>query len=53
MNMGLDVAQGKYIGIIESDDFAELEMFEKLYRLAELHRIEVVNCLLYTSIQKN
>lgn len=42
MNLGLDMARGKYIGIVESDDFVELDMFEKLYRLAELHQTEVV-----------
>ena len=30
MNRGFDLATGEYIGIIESDDYAELDMFEKL-----------------------
>ena len=30
MNMGLDFAQGKYIGIVEPDDFVSINMFEKL-----------------------
>lgn len=48
MNLGLDMAKGKYIGIVESDDFADLEMFEKLYRFAELHEAEVVKGDYYT-----
>ena len=29
MNQGFDMASGEYIGILESDDFAELTMYEK------------------------
>ena len=35
MNRGFDAATGEYIGIIESDDYAELDMFEKLYNSAK------------------
>lgn len=35
MNMGLNAATGEYIGIIESDDFADKNMFEDLYKLAK------------------
>ena len=42
MNKGLERARGEYIGIVESDDFAELEMFEKLYSLAKKHDADVV-----------
>ena len=31
MNRGFDMAEGEYIGIVESDDYAEPDMFEKLY----------------------
>ncbi|MBP3686953.1 MAG: glycosyltransferase [Alphaproteobacteria bacterium] len=31
MNIGLDNATGEYIGIVESDDFIDSEMFEFLY----------------------
>lgn len=34
MNTGLDRAEGAYIAIIESDDFAEPDMLEKLYQAA-------------------
>ena len=42
MNKGLDAAQGKYIAILESDDYFELDALEKLYQAAETHDAEVV-----------
>lgn len=46
MNLGLKAANGKYIGIIETDDYADLNMFEQLYLAAEKNRVDVVksNC---------
>ncbi len=34
MNLGLDVAAGDYIGIVETDDFVEKDMFSRLYDIA-------------------
>ena len=34
LNRALDLATGEYIGIVESDDYIELNMFEKLYSIA-------------------
>ena len=31
VNAGIDAARGEYIGIVESDDFIEPDMYEKLY----------------------
>ena len=42
MNVGFDAACGEYIGIVESDDFAELEMFEVLYNIAYEYDADVV-----------
>lgn len=42
MNVGLDNAKGEYIGIIESDDFANLDMFKTLYNTAKKYDVEVV-----------
>ena len=42
MNMGLDCAKGEYVGILESDDFAETDMFESLYEMAKGADVDVV-----------
>ena len=42
MNRGFDAATGEYIGIIESDDYAELDMFENLYQTAKKDDLDVV-----------
>ncbi len=40
MNRGFDLASGEYIGIVESDDYAELDMFEKLYNCAKENELD-------------
>lgn len=35
MNRGFQAAQGKYIAILESDDYIELDMYQVLYSIAE------------------
>ncbi|MDR1089106.1 MAG: glycosyltransferase [Coriobacteriales bacterium] len=42
MNRGLDAARGEYIGIVESDDYVEPDMFERLYAAAALAGTPVV-----------
>lgn len=42
MNKGLKKASGEYIGIVESDDFIELNAFERLYGLAKKFDADVV-----------
>lgn len=42
MNIGLDSAIGEYIGIIESDDFADSKMFETLYNIAKTKEADIV-----------
>ena len=42
MNIGIDQARGKYIGIVESDDYIDANMFERLYMTAELYQAEIV-----------
>lgn len=41
MNRGFDMASGEYIGIVESDDFIEPDMYEKLYENAKQHDLDV------------
>lgn len=47
INTGLDLAQGKYVTILESDDFADLDMLETLYNYAEAFNLEVVRANFY------
>ena len=42
MNIGMDMARGKYIGIIESDDYVKLEMYEELYEIAERENVDFI-----------
>ena len=42
MNVALDLAEGEYIGVIETDDFADPEMFETLYNAAVENDADVV-----------
>ena len=42
MNMGLDMARGEYVGILEPDDFAEPDMFRRLYAEAFAHGLDFV-----------
>lgn len=42
MNVALDHAAGNYIAILESDDFAEPDMLQKLYDWAEAQNADVV-----------
>lgn len=44
MNKGLEMATGEYIGIVESDDWVEPDMFERLYRKADAERLDIARC---------
>ena len=47
MNRGFDMAEGEYIGIVESDDYAELNMFERLYEIASKNDLDVIKSSFY------
>lgn len=40
---GVEIAQGKYIGYVDSDDWIEPEMFEILYKYAEKYKVDLVS----------
>lgn len=41
MNIGIDNAMGEYIGILEPDDYIDLEMMEKLYKVANENNLDI------------
>ena len=47
MNVALDAARGKYIGILEPDDFVPKDMFKRLYKVAEEHDLDLVKADFY------
>ncbi len=47
MNVGIARATGEYIGIVESDDYVQLNMFEALYQQAKEYDLEVLKSYYY------
>ena len=43
-NIGIEAAQGDYIGFADSDDWAELDMYETLYNAAVQEEADLVLC---------
>lgn len=43
-NSGLEIAEGKYVAFVDSDDYVDLNMYEKLYKVAEENNNEAVFC---------
>ncbi|SHE83266.1 glycosyltransferase family 2 protein [Alkalibacter saccharofermentans] len=43
-NVGLDIAKGKYIGFVDSDDWIHYEMYERLIKHALIHQSDIVAC---------
>lgn len=50
-NFGLKHATGEYIGYVDSDDYVEKTMFEKLYKTAKSKKADIAVCGTY--IDKN
>lgn len=47
MNLGIELAKGEYIGIVESDDFVDRNMYKKLYKFATRNNCDLVKCNYY------
>ena len=43
-NFGLTVASGEYIGYVDSDDYVELDMYDKLYNKAIKNDLDIAIC---------
>ena len=50
-NFGLTVASGEYIGYVDSDDYVELDMYEKLYNKATRNDLDIVICGSYNAYE--
>lgn len=46
-NRGLDIAQGEFLGFVDSDDWIESDMYDFLYRLLEENAADVSICSHY------
>ena len=46
-NCGIEKANGKYISFIDSDDYIELDMMEKLYNFCEENKLDIAVCDYY------
>lgn len=53
MNLGLDAATGAYIGILETDDWAEPDMFESLWKAATETNADMVKSNYYWYTTQN
>lgn len=43
-NIGIELAKGEYIGFVDPDDWAELNMFEEMYSIATRNHCDLVEC---------
>ena len=47
-NAALEISSGEYIGFADSDDYADVQMFEKLYESAKQYDADISICAHYT-----
>ena len=52
-NYGMSIACGEYIGFVDSDDWCELDMFEKLYQRAIETNSDITMCAITTFNNNN
>ncbi|MBO6281138.1 MAG: glycosyltransferase family 2 protein [Alphaproteobacteria bacterium] len=54
-NAGLSVAKGEYLSFLDSDDFFELEMLEKMYQKAKQNKADICVCgaFFYDNLTQN
>lgn len=52
MNLGINIAKGEYIGIVETDDYVDAKMYETLYELSNNGTVDICKSSFY-HIQEN
>lgn len=52
MNLGLDMASGDYLAIVESDDWIPEEMMQTLYEYAELNEVDFIKADFYRFVHQ-
>lgn len=50
VNLGIELSQGEYIGIVEADDYIEKDMYETLYRNAHKNGTDYVRANVYYTL---
>ncbi|MDE6620062.1 MAG: glycosyltransferase [Lachnospiraceae bacterium] len=50
INLGIDMARGEYLGIVETDDSIEPDMYEVLYKAASENDLDYVKAGFYTLV---
>lgn len=51
-NFGIEKATGEYIGFVDSDDYVDVTMYEKLYTKAKKDDLELVVCNFHKMLEK-
>jgi glycosyltransferase involved in cell wall biosynthesis len=53
ITVGIKAARGKFIGIVESDDYIELDALSRMYELAERNDLDILKCDFSSFVQIN
>ena len=53
MNLGISMAKGKYVGIVEADDVVAPDMYQELYDVAEENSVDFVKADFYRFTEIN
>lgn len=51
-NLGIQMASGDYIGFADSDDYVDVTMFEKMYKMAEEDKADLVECHYHSMLEQ-